>query len=116
MNLFKEQLSKCKRVIDKTCMKINKQGIPSNKINYTELFKELYILIPLIPNEYSILRKRLRDIILPNLKLKDFPMINPYGIQEIISNNGINPYTYGEVTATINYLQEIAESNIPFSI
>ncbi len=105
MSSFIEQLNKCNIALESVCNKINIQNIPSGQINYTNLHNELYTLIPLIPNEYSIFRERLRDVILPNLKFKDIQQMGPYGIT-MIPQNGINPYTLGDVIATIAFLNK----------
>lgn len=112
MDKFNEQLNKCQQTINNICNMINIQKIPSNNISYTELYNAIYQLIPLIPEEYSIFRNRLRDKILPNLKIKDIISTNPFGQRIVIPQNGINQYSYGEIIATIRYLSEYCHNNI----
>lgn len=116
MDKFGEQLKKCLPVLDNIYHMVNVQQISCEAINYRELYDELYQLVPLIPAEYYIFRNRLRDVILPNLKVPDMVSINQYGQQIVTPCNGINPYTYGEVIATISYLNEFIEDKAVFSI
>ena len=104
MDRYKTQLEVCKQIIDRIRHMINIQHIQSNNISYTELYNELYKLIPLIPIEYKVFSDRLRDKILPNLKMPDFISVNQFGQQLSTPQNGINPYAFGEVIATITYL------------
>lgn len=104
MDRYKTQLEVCKQIIDRIRHMINIQHIQSNNISYTELYNELYKLIPLIPVEYKVFSDRLRDKILPNLKMPDFISVNQFGQQLSTPQNGINPYAFGEVIATITYL------------
>ena len=104
MDRYKTQLEVCKQIIDRIRHMINIQHIQSNNISYTELYNELYKLIPLIPVEYKVFSDRLRDKILPNLKMPDFISVNQFGQQLSTPQNGINPYSFGEVIATITYL------------
>lgn len=104
MDRYKTQLEVCKQIIDRIRHMINIQHIQSNNISYNELYNELYKLIPLIPVEYKLFRDRLRDKILPNLKMPDFISVNQFGQQLSTPQNGINPYSFGEVIATITYL------------
>ena len=90
---------------------INLQHIQSNNISYNELYNGLYKLIPLIPVEYKVFSDRLRDKILPNLKMPDFISVNQFGQQLVTPQNGINPYSFGEVIATITYLNEYSNDN-----
>ena len=61
MDRYKTQLEVCKQIIDRIRHMINIQHIQSNNISYTELYNELYKLIPLIPVEYKVFSDRLRD-------------------------------------------------------
>lgn len=90
---------------------INVRRIPSNAISYNDLYSALYQLIPLIPEEYHIFRDRLRDKILPNLKTSDLISVNQFGQQLVTPQNGINPYSFGEVIATITYLNGYGNNN-----
>lgn len=112
MNVYKDQLNKCLQVIDRVCDMINVQRIPSNSISYNELYNVLYQLIPLIPGELYLFRNRLRDKILPNLKTVDLISMNQFGQQLLTPQNGINPYSFGEVISTITYLNEYSNSNV----
>lgn len=104
MERYLAQLEVCKQIIDRIRHMINIQHIQSNNISYTELYNELYKLTPLIPVEYKVFSDRLRDKILPNLKMPDFISVNQFGQQLSTPQNGINPYSFGEVIATITYL------------
>ena len=115
MDKFEEQLNKCAQAIERVGNMINLQHIPSEEISYNELYNVLYQLIPLIPQEYCIFRNRLRDKILPNLKTPDLISRNQYGQEFITPRNGINPYSFGEVIATITYLNGYSNNN-PASI
>ena len=111
MNKFREQLDKCLQAIDRVRNMINVRRIPSNTISYNDLYSALYQLIPLIPEEYHIFRDRLRDKILPNLKTSDLISVNQFGQQIVTPQNGINPYSFGEVIATITYLNGYSKNN-----
>lgn len=106
MNQYKEQLEKCLHVIDRIRNMINIQQLPSNMISYNELYDVLYYLVPLIPEEFHIFRDRLRDKVLPNLKIPDYISIDKQGRRISTPENGINPYSFGEVIATITYLDK----------
>lgn len=79
MDRYIAQLEICKQIIDRIRNMINMQHIQSNNINYTELYNELYKLIPLVPVEHKVFSDRLRDKILPNLKMPDFISVNQFG-------------------------------------
>ena len=115
MDKFREYLNECMQTIDRVRNMINIQHIPSNAISCNELYNALYQLIPLIPQEYCIFRDRLRDKILPNLKTPDLIFMDQYGRPFARPQNGINPYSFGEVIATIAYLNEYGNNN-PSSI
>ena len=110
MNKYREQLNKCIQVVDSVRNMINVRRIPSNAISYNDLYSALYQLIPLIPEEYHIFRDKLRDKILPNLKTSDLISVNQFGQQLVTPQNGINPYSFGEVIATITYLNEYSNN------
>ena len=112
MDRYKTQLEVCKQIIDRIRHMINIQHIQSNNISYTELYNELYKLIPLIPVEYKVFSDRLRDKILPNLKMPDFISVNQFGQQLSTPQNGINPYAFGEVIATITYLNGYSNHSV----
>ena len=111
MDKFREQLGKCMQTIDRIRHMINSQHIPSNAISCNELYNALYQLISIIPQEYCMFRDRLRDDILPNLKTPDLIFMNQYGQPFASPQNGINPYLFGEVTATIAYLNGYSNNN-----
>lgn len=71
MENYKEKLKECLQIINRICTTINSQNIPSDTISCNELYNILYQLIPLIPDEYYIFRDRLRDNILPLLRVPD---------------------------------------------
>ena len=99
MNKFEEQIIICKE-----CLKGISQT--SNNINYQNLYNELYKLSELLPTHLAIYQKRLHDFILPNLKVRDMVSYNQWGQQIIFPCTGINPYTLGEVIATLIYIDE----------
>ena len=111
MNKYKEQLNKCIQVVDSVRNMINVRRIPSNAVSYNDLYGALYQLIPLIPEEDHIFRDRLRDKILPNLKTSDLISVNQFGQQLVTPQNGINPYSFGEVIATVTYLNGYSNNN-----
>lgn len=111
MNKYREQLNKCIQVVDSVRNMINVQRIPSNAISYNDIYSALYQLVPLIPEECHIFRDRLRDKILPNLKISDLISVNQFGQQLVTPQNGINPYSFGEVIATITYLKVYDNNN-----
>ena len=111
MNKYREQLNRCIQVVDSVRNMINVRRIPSNAISYNDLYSALYKLIPLIPEEYHIFRDRLRYKILPNLKTSDLISVNQFGQQLVTPQNGINPYSFGEVIATITYLNGYGNNN-----
>ena len=115
MDKFREYLNECMQTIDRVRNMINIQHIPSNAISCNELYNALYQLIPLIPQEYCIFRDRLRDKILPNLKTPDLIFMDEQGRPFSRPQNGINPYSFGEVIATITYLNGSSNNN-PSSI
>ena len=111
MNKYREQLNRCIQVVDSVRNMINVRRIPSNAISYNDLYSALYKLIPLIPEEYHLFRDRLRDKILPNLKTSDLISVNQFGQQLVTPQNLINPYSFGEVIATITYLNGYGNNN-----
>ena len=111
MNKYREQLNKCIQVVDSVRNMINVQRIPSSAISYNDIYSALYQLVPLIPEECHIFRDRLRDKILPNLKISDLISVNQFGQQLVTPQNGINPYSFGEVIATITYLKGYDNNN-----
>jgi len=116
MAKLQSQVEKCQQAIDQVRSMINNQKLQSQIISYTNLYNELYTLIPLIPNEFSAYRDRLRDKILPNLKTKDQPGSDNFGRPIMIPNNGINPYSFGDAIATVHYLSMAMKKEALFSI
>lgn len=114
MNKYREQLNKCIQVVDSVRNMINVRRIPSNAISYNDLYSALYQLVPLIPEEFHIFRDRLRDKILPNLKTSDLISVDQFGQQLVTPQNGINSYSFGEVIATITYLNGYSNNNSSF--
>ena len=116
MSKLQTQVEKCQQAIDQVRSMINNKKLPSQSINYTNLYNELYTLIPLIPNEYSIYRDRLRDKVLPNLKTPDQMRSDNFGRSIMLPNNGINPYSFGDAVATIHYLSMAIKNEASFSV
>lgn len=50
MNKFEEQIIICKECLKGISQKINNNGVPSNNINYQNLYNELYKLSELLEN------------------------------------------------------------------
>ena len=113
MNKYNKQLNNCIQTIERISNMINLQHISSEEIRYNELYNDLYQLISLIPQEYHIFRDRLRDNILPNLKIPDQVTKARNGQLFVTPRNGINPYSFGEVIATIAYLKGNGNNNSP---
>ncbi len=111
MQAFNAQLKICADMIQAIASNIER-GVPCTKIDYSDLYAALYKLIPLFPRSLDLYQKRLRDIILPNIKLQNAVQFNQFGQQIIIPNNGINPIVFGQLIATIRYIQaHIAANN-----
>ena len=108
---FAKQLQICADMIQAILLRID-QGWPCEKLNYSELYNALYQLIPLFPRSLELYQHRLRDKILPNIKLRDFIQYNQFGQQIVIPNNGIHPIVFGQAVATIRYVQaHMTENN-----
>lgn len=106
MNKLEEQIIICRESLKEITQRINNNGIPSNNINYKSLYNELYKLSELLPSYLLTYQKRLRNSILPNLKMPDIVSYNQWGQQIVLPCTGINPYTLGEVIATLAYIDE----------
>jgi len=104
MQVFNTQLKICADTIQVIVSNIE-SGVPCEKIDYSGLYAVLYKLMPLFPRSLDLYQKRLRDIILPNIKLQNIVRYNQFGQQIIIPNNGINPIVFGQLIATIRYIQ-----------
>ena len=108
---FAKQLQICADTMQVIASNIER-GMPCEKIDYSDLYTVLYQLIPLFPRSLELYQKRLRDTILPNIKLKNIVQYNQFGPPLIIPNNGINPIVFGQLIATIRYVQaHMAENN-----
>lgn len=99
------KINNCQAAIEAVAGLINNRGIPSNEISHNHLYDAIYALIPVIPNDFSLFRDRLRDQILPNLKIKDMNTTDRYGMPITVTNTGINPYFFGQVISTINLFE-----------
>lgn len=107
---FIEQLQICADTIQAVASNIER-GVPCEKIDYSGLYAVLYKLMPLFPRSLDLYQKRLRDIILPNIKLQNAVQYNQFGQQIIIPNNGINPIVFGQLIATLRYIQAHIAAN-----
>ena len=107
---FAKQLQICADTIQAVASNVER-GVPCEKIDYSDLYAVLYKLIPLFPRSLDLYQKRLRDIILPNIKLQNAVQYYQFGQQIIIPNNGINPIVFGQLIATIRYIQAHIISN-----
>lgn len=112
---FFKQLQICADTIQAVASNVER-GVPCEKIDYSELYAVVYKLIPLFPRSLDLYQKRLRDIILPNIKLQNVVQYNQFGQQIIIPNNGINPIVFGQLIATIRYIQAHIAANNDASI
>ena len=86
MNKFEEQIIICKECLKGISQKINNNGVPSNNINYQNLYDELYKLSELLPTHLAIYQKRLHDFILPNLKVRDMVYLIISGGNKLFSH------------------------------
>ena len=68
MQAFNVQLKICADTIQEIVSNIE-GGVPCGKIDYSDLYAALYKLVPLFPRSLNLYQNRLRDIILPNIKL-----------------------------------------------
>lgn len=110
---FERQLDEC-RCILKSTTDLIERGTPCDRINYRDLYENLY---KLFPETLDIYRDRLRDVLLPNLKIHDYEGLNRYGQRIIIApNNGINPFVLGQVIATLNYISESLRINVKYDL
>lgn len=110
MQAFNAQLNICADTIQAIASNIE-SGVPCEKIDYSDLYAALYKLMPLFPRSLALYQTRLRDRILPNIKLQNTVQYNQFGPPIIIPNNGINPIVFGQVIATIRYIQAHVASN-----
>ncbi len=114
LDSFERQLEACRCILKSTTDLID-SGTPCDRINYRNLYESLYKLLPLFPDSLGMYLNRLRDILLPNLKIRDYEGLNQYGQRIIIApNNGINPFVLGQVIATLNYISESIRNNVRY--
>lgn len=108
---FEKQLEACKCVL-KSITDLIDSGTPCDRINYRDLYESIYKLLPFFPQALDMYRDRLRDGLLPNLKIRDYEGFNRYGQRIIIApNNGINPFVLGQIIATLIYVSESCQKN-----
>lgn len=91
---FAKQLQICADTIQVVASNVER-GVPCEKIDYSDLYAVLYKLIPLFPRSLDLYQKRLRDIILPNIKLQNAVQYNQFGQQIIIPNMGLTRLSLG---------------------
>ena len=94
MQAFNAQLKICADTIQAIASNID-SGVPCEKIDYSDLYAALYELMPLFPRSLDLYQKRLRDIILPNIKLQNAVQYNQFGQQIIIPNMGLTRLSLG---------------------
>lgn len=102
---FSAKLQDCRVAINAVADFVDNQGMSSEQVSCNHLYSAIYALIPVIPNEFSLFRDRLRDVILPNLKLKDVDTRDRYGRFITVPKNGINAYLFGQAIAIISLLE-----------
>lgn len=114
---FEKQLEACKCIL-KSVTDFIDSGTPCDRIDYRDLYEGLYKLIPLFPDSLDdMYRDRLRDILLPNLKIRDYEGLDQYGQRIIIAaNNGINPFVLGQIIATLNYISESLRNDVRYDL
>lgn len=100
---FEYQLGVCRSTLDSVTKTID-SGVSCDRVNYKQLYDELTKLTDLLPDAMVIFRERLKNKILPNLKLRDLQQMNPMGEMVILPRNGINPFVLGQVIATMHYI------------
>ena len=100
---FEYQLGVCQSALDSVTKTID-AGVSFEQVHYKILYDELIKLSDLLPDSMGIFRNRLKNIILPNLKLRDLQQINPMGQCVVIPRNGINPFVLGQIIATMHYI------------
>ena len=100
---FEYQLGVCQTALNAVTSTID-SGVSFDCVHYKQLYDELNKLIELLPDSMVIFRERLKNNILPNLKLRDLQQMNPMGQMVVLPRNGINPYVLGQVIATMHYI------------
>ena len=103
---FEYQLGACQNALNIVTKTID-SGIPCDHVNYKPLYDELSKLAGLLPDSMAMFRERLKNKLLPNLKLKDLQQMNHLGQMIALPRNGINPYVLGQVIATLHYISEM---------
>lgn len=107
---FEYQLGACQIALNVVTKTID-SGIPCDHVNYKPLYDELSKLVGLLPDSMAMFRERLKNRLLPNLKLKDLQQMNQLGQMIALPRNGINPYVLGQVIATLHYISETYSQN-----
>ena len=100
---FEYQLGVCQNTLN-TITKTIDSGVSFEHIDYRQLYDELNKLIELLPTSMVLFRERLKNKILPHIKLRDLQQMNPVGQMVILPRNGINPFVLGQVIATMHYI------------
>ena len=100
---FEYQLGVCHSTLEAVTKTID-SGVSFERVHYKQLYDELNKLSNLLPDSMVIFRERLKNIILPNLKLRDLQQMSPMGQMVAIPRNGINPFVLGQVIATMHYI------------
>lgn len=101
---FEYQLGVCQSALDSVTKTID-SGVSFEYVHYKQLYDELSKLSDMLPDSMVIFRDRLKDKILPNLKLRDLQQMNPLGQMSVLPRNGINPFVLGQVIATMHYIK-----------
>lgn len=100
---FEYQLGVCQSALDFVTKTID-SGVSFEQVHYKQLYDELIKLSDLLPDSMGMFRERLKNKILPNLKLRDLQQMNQMGQWVVIPRNGINPFVIGQVIATMHYI------------
>ena len=100
---FEYQLGVCHSTLDSVTKTID-SGVSFERVHYKQLYDELNKLSDLLPDSMVIFKVHLKNIILPNLKLRDLQQMNQFGQMVAIPRNGINPFILGQVIATMHYI------------
>ena len=104
------QLGACHNALNIVTETID-SGIPYDRVSYKPLYDELSKLVGLLPDSMAMFRERLKNRLLPNLKLQDLQQMNQLGQMVALPRNGINPYVLGQVIATLHYISEMYSKN-----
>ena len=107
---FEYQLGVCQNTLNVVTRTID-SGVSFDQVHYKPLYDELSKLAGLLPDSLAMFRVRIKNKLLPNLKLKDLQQMNHLGQMVALPRNGINPYILGQVIATLHYISEIYSQN-----